>query len=70
MYQILKKKYRNYYVIEEHESLLDAKDYMENIQLLLSHLKFKIKKSICTKTSEYFSIDSKPRTYFKMVEKL
>tara|TARA_R100001244_G_C5141898_1_gene128042 strand:+ start:131 stop:343 length:213 start_codon:yes stop_codon:yes gene_type:complete len=69
MYQVLKKKYRNYYVIEEHESLLDAKDYMENIQLLLSHLKFKIKKSVCTKTSEYFSIDSKPRTYFKMIEK-
>jgi len=42
---------------------------MENIQLLLSHLKFKIKKSVCTKTSEYFSIDSKPRTYFKMIEK-
>ena len=55
---------------EQETSLLDAKDYMENIQLLLSHLKFKIKKSICTKTSEYFSIDSKPRTYFKMVEKL
>lgn len=69
MYQVLKKKYRNYYVIEEHESLLDAKDYMENIQLLLSNLKFKIKKSVCTKTSEYFSIDSKPRTYFKMIEK-
>ena len=25
MYQILKKQYRNYYVIEEHEDVADAK---------------------------------------------
>lgn len=70
MYQILKKQYRNYYVIEEHEDVSDAKDSMDSIKLLVSHLKYKIKKSICTKASEYFSVDSKPRTYFKMVEKL
>ena len=53
MYQILKKQYRNYYVIEEHEDVVDAKDSMNSIKLLVSHLKYKIKKSICTKTSEY-----------------
>ena len=55
MYQILKKQYRNYYVIEEHEDVVDAKDSMDSIKLLVSHLKYKIKKSICTKASEYFS---------------
>jgi|TARA_R110000744_G_scaffold142387_1_gene254002 hypothetical protein len=70
MFQILKKQYRNYCVIEEHEDVLEAKDTMDSIRLLVSHLKYKINKSICTKTSEYFSVDSKPRTYFKMVEKL
>ena len=45
MYQILKKQYRNYYVIEEHEDVADAKDCMNSIKLLVSHLKYKIKYS-------------------------
>ena len=40
MFQILKKQYRNYYVIEEHEDILEAKDTMDSIKLLVSHLKY------------------------------
>ena len=70
MYQILKKTYKKYLLVEEFDNLEDAKDTMEGMKLLYSHLKFNIKNSIQTQSLEYFSVNSKPRAYFKMVEKL